>query len=80
MLTKIPLLRRLDPFILGILITVGIASLVPADGTALTAFTWATKVAVGILFFLYAPDSPRRRRCTVCVTGVCTSPSSRRRS
>ena len=53
MLTKIPLLRRLDPFILGILITVGIASLIPADGTALTAFTWATKVAVGILFFLY---------------------------
>ncbi|MFC9764533.1 bile acid:sodium symporter family protein [Rhodococcus jostii] len=53
MLTKIPLLRRLDPFILGILITVGIASLIPADGTALTAFTWATKIAVGILFFLY---------------------------
>ncbi|MFC0447772.1 bile acid:sodium symporter family protein [Rhodococcus jostii] len=53
MLTKIPLLGKLDPFILGILITVGIASLVPADGTALTAFTWATKVAVGILFFLY---------------------------
>ncbi|MFE7415531.1 bile acid:sodium symporter family protein [Rhodococcus sp. NPDC057529] len=53
MLTKIPLLGRLDPFIIGILITVGIASLVPADGTALTAFTWATKVAVGILFFLY---------------------------
>ena len=53
MLTKIPLLGKLDPFIIGILITVGIASLVPADGTALTAFTWATKVAVGILFFLY---------------------------
>ncbi|MBC2641654.1 MULTISPECIES: bile acid:sodium symporter family protein [unclassified Rhodococcus (in: high G+C Gram-positive bacteria)] len=53
MLTKIPLLGRLDPFIVGILITVGIASLIPADGTALTAFTWATKVAVGLLFFLY---------------------------
>ena len=53
MLTKIPLLGKLDPFIVGILITVGIASLIPADGTALTAFTWATKVAVGLLFFLY---------------------------
>ncbi|MFC9552831.1 bile acid:sodium symporter family protein [Rhodococcus sp. NPDC056960] len=53
MLTKIPLLGRLDPFIIGILISVGIASLVPADGAALTGFTWATKVAVGILFFLY---------------------------
>ncbi|MFZ2173205.1 MAG: bile acid:sodium symporter family protein [Rhodococcus sp. (in: high G+C Gram-positive bacteria)] len=53
MLTKIPLLGRLDPFILGILITVGIASLLPAQGTALTGFGWATKVAVGLLFFLY---------------------------
>ncbi|MEV0947394.1 bile acid:sodium symporter family protein [Rhodococcus sp. NPDC049939] len=53
MLTKIPLLGRLDPFILGILITVGIASLVPAEGTALTAFGWAVKVAIGLLFFLY---------------------------
>ncbi|WP_072686816.1 bile acid:sodium symporter family protein [Rhodococcus marinonascens] len=53
MLTKIPLLGRLDPFILGILITVAIASLMPADGTALTAFGWAVKVAIGFLFFLY---------------------------
>ncbi|AOW93636.1 hypothetical protein BFN03_15890 [Rhodococcus sp. WMMA185] len=53
MLTKIPLLGRLDPFILGILITVGIASLLPADGSALTAFGWAVKVAIGLLFFLY---------------------------
>lgn len=53
MLKRIPLLGRLDPFILGILITVGIASLRPAQGDVLVGFGWATKVAVGLLFFLY---------------------------
>lgn len=53
MLKRIPLLGRLDPFILGILITVGIASLLPAQGDVLVGFGWATKVAIGLLFFLY---------------------------
>ncbi|MGN5236471.1 MULTISPECIES: bile acid:sodium symporter [unclassified Rhodococcus (in: high G+C Gram-positive bacteria)] len=53
MLTKIPLLNRLDPFLIGILVTVGIAALLPADGAVLTGFGWASKIAIGLLFFLY---------------------------
>lgn len=60
MLAKIPVLGRLDPLLIGIVVTVGIAALVPADGVALTAFTWASKIAIGLLFFLYgARISPR---------------------
>ncbi|MDP8015176.1 bile acid:sodium symporter family protein [Prescottella equi] len=53
MLSKIPLLNRLDPFLVGILTTVAIAAVIPADGVALDAFTWASKIAIGLLFFLY---------------------------
>lgn len=47
------MLGRLDPFLVGILATVAIAALLPAEGTALTAVTWASKIAIGLLFFLY---------------------------
>ena len=53
MLSKIPLLNRLDPFLVGILTTVAIAAILPADGVALEAFTWASKISIGLLFFLY---------------------------
>jgi sodium/bile acid cotransporter 7 len=44
---------RIDPFILSILTTVGIAALLPARGTGATVASHATTVAVGLLFFLY---------------------------
>ncbi|WP_169776569.1 bile acid:sodium symporter family protein [Amycolatopsis jejuensis] len=44
---------RIDPFIAAILVTVGIASLLPASGTTAAGFGIASKVAVGFLFFLY---------------------------
>ena len=53
MLSKIPLLNRLDPFLVGILVTVAVAAVLPAGGVVLTGFTWASKIAIGLLFFLY---------------------------
>ncbi len=47
------MLGRLDPFLVGILTTVPVAGLLPASGTALNIFTWAAKIAIGLLFFLY---------------------------
>ncbi|MDT8914767.1 bile acid:sodium symporter family protein [Amycolatopsis sp. PS_44_ISF1] len=44
---------RIDPFIAAILVTVGIASLLPASGATATGFGIASNVAVGLLFFLY---------------------------
>lgn len=44
---------RIDPFILAILCAVGVALLLPASGVAADGFSVATKVAVGLLFFLY---------------------------
>lgn len=44
---------RLDPFLLAILCTVGVALLLPASGHGAAAFSVASKLAVGLLFFLY---------------------------
>ncbi|MGH3625312.1 MAG: bile acid:sodium symporter, partial [Sciscionella sp.] len=44
---------RIDPFIVGILVAVGLAALFPARGDVADGFSVATKVAVGLLFFLY---------------------------
>ncbi|MEV4599609.1 bile acid:sodium symporter family protein [Amycolatopsis sp. NPDC049253] len=44
---------RIDPFIAAILLTVGIASLLPASGGTATGFGIAANIAVGLLFFLY---------------------------
>jgi solute carrier family 10 (sodium/bile acid cotransporter), member 7 len=44
---------RIDPYILILLATVGIASLLPARGSVATGFGYATTVAIGFLFFLY---------------------------
>jgi sodium/bile acid cotransporter 7 len=50
----------LDPFILGLLATVLIASLLPARGLTADYLAWATKIFIGILFFLYGSRlSPR---------------------
>ncbi|MEV6899913.1 bile acid:sodium symporter family protein [Amycolatopsis sp. NPDC051372] len=44
---------RIDPFIAAILLTVGVASLLPASGGTATGFGIAANIAVGLLFFLY---------------------------
>jgi sodium/bile acid cotransporter 7 len=44
---------RLDPYILLLLVTVGIASLLPARGIVAVDVTHATTIAIGLLFFLY---------------------------
>ncbi len=54
-MTASPSLRRFapDPFVLGILIMVGLASLVPVRGAAAADLGWATKAAIALLFFLH---------------------------
>ncbi|WP_181784062.1 bile acid:sodium symporter family protein [Pseudonocardia pini] len=49
------MLRRVkvDPFLVLILLTVGIAALLPARGGVATGFSHATTVAIALLFFLY---------------------------
>ncbi|MEZ0065316.1 sodium/bile acid cotransporter 7 [Streptacidiphilus sp. MAP12-20] len=42
-----------DPYLLAILATVGVAALLPARGGAAHAVSVATEVAIGLLFFLY---------------------------
>ena len=54
-MARIPVLSRLhiDPYILAILATVGLAALLPARGVGATGFGYATDLAIGLLFFLY---------------------------
>ena len=44
---------RVDPYILLLLVTVGVASLLPARGTVAMVVAHATTIAIGFLFFLY---------------------------
>jgi sodium/bile acid cotransporter 7 len=44
---------RIDPYILALLVTVGVASLLPARGIWAVGFGHLTTVAIGFLFFLY---------------------------
>jgi solute carrier family 10 (sodium/bile acid cotransporter), member 7 len=44
---------RIDPYIVALLLTVAVASLLPARGAAATGFGHATTFAIGLLFFLY---------------------------
>jgi solute carrier family 10 (sodium/bile acid cotransporter), member 7 len=53
-------LPRPDPFVVGILVAVAVACVLPARGAAAPVANGATDVAVGLLFFLYgARLSPR---------------------
>lgn len=47
------LARLVDPYIALLLATVVLAMLLPASGGVAEGFDWATKVAVGLIFFLY---------------------------
>src|SRR5882757_606854 len=44
---------RVDPYIVALLLTVAVASLLPASGAVATGFGHATTIAIGLLFFLY---------------------------
>ncbi len=44
---------RIDPYIVAILATVLVASMLPARGTVATCFHYATITVIGFLFFLY---------------------------
>lgn len=46
-------LKRIDRFLLAIVAAALIASVLPAQGAAVTVVDWATKVAVAVLFFVY---------------------------
>jgi len=42
-----------DPFILSLLATVALASVLPATGPAAPVVDWASRIAIGLLFFLH---------------------------
>jgi solute carrier family 10 (sodium/bile acid cotransporter), member 7 len=44
---------RVDPYIVALLLTVAVASLLPASGAVATGLGQATTIAIGLLFFLY---------------------------
>src|SRR3954469_98674 len=44
---------RVDPYVVALLLTVAVASLLPARGATATGFGHATTFAIGLLFFLY---------------------------
>jgi solute carrier family 10 (sodium/bile acid cotransporter), member 7 len=53
-------IARIDPFLLALVATVGVATFVPASGEAATAVGGATAVVIGLMFFMHgARLSPR---------------------
>jgi sodium/bile acid cotransporter 7 len=51
--SEVPVLRRVEPFVVAILGAVLVAALLPAGGAAATGFSWGTTIGVGVLFFVY---------------------------
>jgi len=49
----------LDPYILALLATVALASLIPARGAAATGFEWAANAGIVLLFFLHGAKLSR---------------------
>ncbi|HRA75413.1 MAG TPA: bile acid:sodium symporter, partial [Propionicimonas sp.] len=47
------LFGRIDKFLLAILCSATLATLLPARGVWVEVLDWATKIAIGLLFFLY---------------------------
>ncbi|MBU6267649.1 MAG: bile acid:sodium symporter family protein [Sphingomonadales bacterium] len=52
-------LPPLDPFLLCLIVTVAVASLLPARGAAVRGFDMATDVAIALLFFLHGAKLSR---------------------
>ena len=44
---------RIDRFLLAIIASAAIASIVPARGSGVEVFSWLTRIVIGLLFFLY---------------------------
>ncbi|MEZ0163520.1 bile acid:sodium symporter family protein [Kineococcus sp. LSe6-4] len=51
--SEVPVLRRVEPFVVAILLAVLVAALLPAGGSVATGFSWGTTIGVGVLFFVY---------------------------
>ena len=60
---------RPDLLIVGIVVAAILAVVFPVSGPAAEAFSWATKIAIGLLFYLYGARLSPRRRSTVSNTG-----------
>ena len=50
---------KIDPYILALISTVAVASLIPARGEIAVGFGWLTKVAIALLFFLHGAKLSR---------------------
>jgi solute carrier family 10 (sodium/bile acid cotransporter), member 7 len=63
-----PLLARLriDPYVLALLVTVGIASVFPCRGSVATVMSGAANASIALLFFLYGGRLPRH----IILTGM----------
>ena len=48
-----PIWSRIDRFLAAILLTVGLACVMPARGEAAVAFGWLTDIAIALLFFMH---------------------------
>ncbi len=48
-----------DPFVLALIATVGVASLLPCRGVAAQTFGWLTTFAIALLFFMHGVRLPR---------------------
>ena len=48
-----------DNFVIALVTTVALASLLPARGMAVPVFEWVTAIAIGLLFFLHGAKLPR---------------------
>jgi len=51
--SDVPVLRRVEPFVVAILLAILVAALLPAGGAVATGFSWGTTIGVGVLFFVY---------------------------
>ncbi|WP_432509266.1 bile acid:sodium symporter family protein [Kineococcus auxinigenes] len=51
--SDVPVLRRVEPFVLAVLTAIAVAALLPAGGAVATGLGWGTTVGVGFLFFVY---------------------------
>jgi sodium/bile acid cotransporter 7 len=50
---------KIDPYILALISTVAVASIIPARGEIAVGFGWLTKVAIALLFFLHGAKLSR---------------------
>lgn len=71
---------RVDPYLLLLLVTVGVASLLPARGIVALGVAHATTVAIGLLFFLYGARLSAVLRWPELSTGGCVASFWRSRS